>query len=193
MEYKMSNKTKDEIVKALTGKLTEIADAVIKEIKEKPADGDTVEPTKPAEGEKPVVPETPAEPTPGAGETEVTKSISDLSKKVEELIKQLNAKPTAEKTAEELAKKQADIKAGMIELVKSMGIDPENVDVDFVVKEKKKGTVADDENFSKKVSGDDEEDEGDDELTKELNSLDSDQKKEALDHYFKSVIFPGKS
>lgn len=191
MEYKMSNKTKDEIVKALTGKLTEIADAVIKEIKEKPADGDTVEPTKPAEGEKPVVPETPAEPTPG--ETEVTKSISDLSKKVEELIKQLNAKPTAEKTAEELAKKQADIKAGMIELVKSMGIDPENVDVDFVVKEKKKGTVADDENFSKKVSGDDEEDEGDDELTKELNSLDSDQKKEALDHYFKSVIFPGKS
>lgn len=186
------SKTKDEIVKALTGKLTEIADAVIKEVKEKQADSDPVEPTKTAEGEKPVTPEkTPEAPTTPES-TEVAKSISDLTKKVEDLTKKLNEKPDVEKTAEDLAKKQADIKAGMIELVKSMGIDPENVDVDFVIKEKKKSAVPDAENFSKKVNDEDEDDEDVDELTKELNSLEPDQKKEALDHYFKSIIFPGK-
>lgn len=178
---------KDEIVKALTGKLTEIADAVVKEIGEKPTEKPAETPVTPP-AEKPV--ETPAV-VPAVENEVLTKSLADLSAKVEELTKKLNEKPVetpAETT--DLEKKQSEIKAGMVELVKAMGIDTNNVDVDFVIKEKKKGTVVAEDNTPE--DADEDEDDGDS-LSKELSELEPEQKKEALDHYFKSMIFPKKS
>ena len=187
----MSKVTKDEIVKTLTGKLSEIADAVIKEVNEKAPSNPPATPPV----EKTATP--PAENAPTGNEV-LTKSVADLATKVEELSKKLNAPtPPAEKTAEEktadITKKQGEIKAGMLELVKSMGIDTENVDVDFTVKEKKKGTiVAKSEKFDKSED-DDDPDNSEELLNKELSELEPEQKKEALDHYFKSLIFPHKS
>ena len=192
----MKKELKDAIVGALTKKLDEIAGEVVKTIKtdnstEKPGD-------KANEGQS-------------ADVTAIVKSLNDLKAEIAKLQKDAETteektetteetteesteettETTEEKTEGEITKKQKEIKASMVELVKSMGIDPKNVDIDFTIKEKKKGVHSDDNSFIKKNKNEDDEidTETEGELEKAISGLDAEGKKEALDVYFKSMIF----
>lgn len=139
----------------------------------------------------------------------IEKSISDLTAVVNSLSKTLAETPAGKEA--ELTGKRSEIAKGMSELIKSMGINPDDVEVNFEIKEKKKGKVEDDQNgFEKSLAdgeedeegaGDETEDEGiedgdgeeteDEKLTKALSELSSEDKEKALNAYFKTVVFGG--
>ncbi len=168
------DETKNEILKVLVNKLTDIAEKAVKSIDANAAGtagGETGSEAKPAD--KP----------------DVNKQLTDLTNKITELEKKLAAGIPDSK--EELEKKQSEILAGVSSLIKSMNLNPEDLDVNFVIKEKKKGTV---ENTNTKFSksgdaeGENDDAEGESDLEKELSKLSPEERQEALNEYFKAVV-----
>lgn len=168
------NELKEKVENQLMKSLGEIADAAVAEVKA--AEVKTADPVPAA-----------VEPDKVEGQDDLQKKYSELNEKFEALSKKLAAAP--EGTEVEINKNAAMEKIN--DLMKSMGIDPNNVEVDFVIKEKRKGTV---DNTDEKFSGseDDKTAEGEpvtnERLSKELEGLNPEEKSEALNLYFKQVV-----
>lgn len=188
----MTNEEKhDAVVKSLTDSLNKITESVIKKLDEEPV-------KKPKDDEA-----TPPDESKGKVEKNVDKKDDQENKnqnsEVTELIKNLQTKIDAleikldkgVKTAEDVAadninKKKDEIQAGMVELVKNMGLDPENLDLNFVIKEKKKSEVDDNKSDGDKFSKENESDE--DDFEKQFENLSDEERTEALNTYFKGFI-----
>ena len=168
------NELKEKVENQLMKSLGEIADAAVAEVKA--AEVKTVDPV-------PAV----VEPNKVEGQDDLQKKYSELNEKFEALSKKIAATPEGNEV--EINKNAAMDKIN--DLMKSMGIDPNNVEVDFVIKEKRKGTVDNtDEKFSGSEGNKDAEGEPvtNEQLSKELEGLNPEQKNEALNLYFKQVV-----
>jgi hypothetical protein len=174
---------KETIAKSLTDALNKITESVMKQLETKPAEA--------AKTEKSA--EAPAEniQTEKNLNTEVLDVIKNLQSKIDTLEKKFDGgvKTAEDVSKENITKKKEEIQAGMVELVKSMGIDPANIDLNFVIKEKKKSEVeqvaTEEKNkFSKETSDND----SDDDLEKQLEGLSAEEKSGALNTYFKEFI-----
>jgi hypothetical protein len=181
---------KEIIQKALTDTLAGIAKNVMTK---------STQTTEPAKTE-PVVTDTKSQTTETPAGDELGKKVETLTTQVGELTKSIElivkgmTKPAGTETpaGEDLEKKKQAATVAVNDIVKAMGIDTDNVEVDFVIKEKKKGTVeTDPKAFGKKVSenGEGEEEETDgDQFTKTFNSLDESGKKELSDAAWKKML-----
>lgn len=164
---------KEAISKTLTDSLNKIAESAVEEMK-KSIDA----PEKPEKTEAETNSTTQEDSN--KNQEDVVAIVKSLADKLESIETKLNAKP--ETTEEKISKSQGAVKEQVVELVKSMGIDPNNVDVNFVIKEKKKSEVntEDGDKFTNDNSGED--------FEKQFEALPTEQKQEALSEFFKSVI-----
>jgi len=177
---------KDLVSKELNEKLSDITKSVVEKLSET-----DVQPKPKAKAKEEVKEE--------KAEVVVEKNISDdvvkqMTDVLSNLQKQVNAlseklekgiKSTEEVTKESIDKKKEDVQAGMVELVKSMGINPEDVDLNFVIKEKKKGVIEteDDDKFKEENTDVESED-----FEKQFDKLPEEERQEALTMYFKRFL-----
>lgn len=199
--------TKDEIQKMLAEKLNEITESVIKKLN-KTSTGDdgnsnadgSEKKTDDKKMNKSVKDSDSKKNDNKKNSEKDSKNDSEKDSEIVTVLKSLQAQvntltdkiDSGVKTAEDVAKdtitkNKAEVESQMIELVKSMGIDTDNVDVDFVIKEKKKSKVSDDDSddkFSKdeKFSPDSED------FEKAFDKLDEDEKEVALGEFFKGLL-----
>ena len=187
---------KDSIVKTLTDKLNEIAESVLESVKKEQTDNSSVEKEKVEKvDEKPKV-EKSTDTKANEGNVSVmadlVKSLNDVKEEIAALNKKaepVKAESVLDEKAE-LQKKQDEIKSSMFELVKSMNIDTDNIEMDFIIKEKKKGSVDDDDAVIVKTKDDDDTVVSETDLEKNLMELEPEERKEALDVYFKNLVYP---
>lgn len=163
---------KDAISKMLGEKLNTVADSIIKSL-EAPQEGESKSPKNEPETPKP-------DANAPAAQTDVHKAIADLTAAVEELKKSSKSDTPAQSD---------DVKKELItttlkDFVKSLGLDMDNVDASIDVKEKKKSVVEQDDKVEKYIGDKSEEID----LEKDFDSLNKDEKSEALDYYFKSIV-----
>ena len=128
---KMTDEEKKEIiVKSLTDTLNKISESVIKKLNEENDVKNSA--PKPEKSEK-------VEKSQGTQDgqnqnSELTELIKNLNSKIDSLEKKFEdgVKTTEEIAEEKISKKKEVIQSEMVELVKSMGLDPKNIDFNFL-------------------------------------------------------------
>lgn len=172
----MKDTEKKELVKkSLTDSLNDIVNGVMKQLDETKVESPVV--TEPVQVEAPKT-----ETIEKSNTTdESAELIKNLQNKIETLEKKFESVNKTDVDSNE--QKRQEIQKSVVELVKSMGIDTNNVDLNFTIMEKKKSEVSADDESDKFQKDFDPKN-----LDTEFEKLSEEDKSEALTKYFKDFI-----